>query len=247
LDFDHPCPAGKKKHPIGKVTGNDAKLRPGYFVLTLIDADVLVSSVKNLIFDLGGVILDLSVDHTLASFAALSGMSKEKVHELYHATPGFLDYERGAIDDARFRDFIRETYGIACDDAEIDRSWNAMLRGIPPVKLDLLMKLQNEFQVFLLSNTNSIHIGHINETMLPKGNENRTLDNYFHKAYYSHRMGKRKPDADIFEQVIEENNLLPEETLFLDDYAVNIEGAKAVGIKTVHVTSPNLILEYFHA
>lgn len=208
---------------------------------------MLVPSVKNLIFDLGGVILDLSVDHTLASFAGLSGIPKEKVHELYYNTAGFLDYEKGAMDDASFRNFIRETYCISCSDEEIDRSWNAMLRGIPAVKLDLLMRLQKEFNVFLLSNTNAIHIQHINEVMLPQGDKKRVLDSYFHKAYYSHRMGKRKPDADIFEQVIEENRLVPEQTLFLDDYDVNVEGARSVGIKTVHVTSPNLILEYFHA
>jgi putative hydrolase of the HAD superfamily len=209
--------------------------------------EVLVSSVKTLIFDLGGVILDLSVPNTLDLFANLSGMPREKVHELYFSTPGFLDYEKGLIDDRAFRDFVRQTYSITASDDEIDRAWNAMLLGIPALKLDLLTRLQNEFQVFLLSNTNSIHIHHINEAMMPKSGEKRTLDSYFHKAYYSHRMGKRKPDADIFEQVLEENQLVPEQTLFLDDYAVNIEGAKAVGIKTIHVTSPNLILDYFHA
>ena len=122
-----------------------------------------------------------------------------------------------------------------------------MLRGIPAIKLDLLMRLQNEFRVFLLSNTNAIHLDHINNIMLPKGANQKSLDDYFHKAYYSHRMRKRKPDAEIFEQVLEENHLIPEQTLFLDDYAINIEGAKALGIKTVHVTSPNLILDYFHA
>jgi len=208
---------------------------------------VLVPSVKNLIFDLGGVILDLSVQHTLDSFAALSGMPKEKVHALYFSAPGFLDYEKGSIDDRTFRDFVRETYSISAADAEIDRAWNAMLRGIPAVKLDLLTRLQNEFQVFLLSNTNAIHIQHINEVILPGGNGKRTLDSYFHKAYYSHRMGKRKPDADIFEQVLEENQLVPEQTLFLDDYAPNIVGAQSVGLRTFHVTSPNLILDHFHA
>ena len=121
-----------------------------------------------------------------------------------------------------------------------------MLRGIPPLKLELLKKLQSEFQVFLLSNTNNIHLHHINESMLPEEGRG-SLDNYFHKAYYSHKMGKRKPDAEIFEQVLDENHLLPEQTLFLDDYALNIEGAKSLGIRTVHVNSPNLILDYFHA
>ncbi len=208
---------------------------------------MLVPSVKNLIFDLGGVILDLSVDHTLSSFAGLAGIAKEKVHELYYSTPGFLQYEKGQMDDATFRNFIRETYCISCGDEEIDQSWNAMLRGIPAARLDLLMRLQKEFQVFLLSNTNAIHIQHINKVMLPGGKADLSLDSYFHKAYYSHRMGKRKPDADIFEQVIEENHLVPEQTLFLDDYAINLEGARSVGIQTVHVTSPNLILDYFHA
>jgi putative hydrolase of the HAD superfamily len=208
---------------------------------------MLVSSVKNLIFDLGGVILDLSVDHTLESFARVAQLPKEKVQDLYVTTPGFLQYEKGAMDDMAFRNFVRATFSISADDRTIDECWNAMLRGIPPLKLDLLVRLQSEFRVFLLSNTNAIHLDHINGVMLPKGTEKRTLDHYFHKAYYSHRMGKRKPDAEIFEQVLEENNLLPEQTLFLDDYAINIEGAKSLGIKTVHVTSPNLILDYFHA
>lgn len=208
---------------------------------------MLTASVKNLIFDLGGVILDLSVPHTLNRFAELSRMPAEKVQELYVSESGFLAYEKGSIDDRAFRDFVRTTYALEATDAEIDQAWNAMLRGIPQQKLDLLKRLQGEFQVFLLSNTNAIHIQHINEVILPKEGSDATLDSYFHKAYYSHRMGKRKPDADIFEQVLEENKLVPEQTLFLDDYDINIEGARSVGIRTVHVTSPNLILDYFHA
>ena len=208
---------------------------------------MLVPSVKSLIFDLGGVILDLSVDHTLTSFADLSKMSRQKVEELYVQSTGFLEYEKGLIDDRAFRDFVRKTFSISAEDAAIDDCWNAMLWGIPAVKLELLLRLQNEFQVFLLSNTNAIHLHHINEIILPQERHSMPLDSYFHKAYYSHRMGKRKPDAEIFEQVLEENNLLPEQTLFLDDYAVNIEGARSLGIKTIHVTSPNLILDYFHA
>lgn len=208
---------------------------------------MLVPSVKNLIFDLGGVILDLSVDHTLQSFSRLSNMPKERVQEVYVSERGFLDYEKGMIDDVAFRDFVRKTFSISAGDDAIDDCWNAMLRGLPTMKLELLMRLQNEFSVFLLSNTNAIHLHHINNIMLPEGGHQKSLDDFFHKAYYSHRMGKRKPDAEIFEQVLEENHLIPEQTLFLDDYAINIEGAKALGIKTVHVTSPNLILDYFHA
>lgn len=208
---------------------------------------MLAPSVKNLIFDLGGVILDLHVDKTLDSFAELSGFTREKVHALYLSAPGFLEYEKGLIDDHAFRAFVRETYALTATDQEIDACWNAMLGGIPPIKLELLLKLQREFRVFLLSNTNSIHLEHINGSLLSGITGKQPLDSYFHKAYYSHRMGKRKPDADIFEQVLEENQLIPEQTLFLDDYAINIEGAQSLGIRTLHVTSPNLILDYFHA
>lgn len=208
---------------------------------------MLVPSIKNLIFDLGGVILDLSVDHTLKAFALHAGIEKEKAHHIFTTAAGFEEYEKGAISDEAFRDFVREAYNITSDNQTIDKCWNAMLRGIPQVKLDLLIRLQSEFQVFLLSNTNGIHLDHINQVMLPQINGSTSLDSYFNKAYYSHRMLKRKPDAEIFEQVIDENHLVPEQTLFLDDNAVNIEGAKFVGLRTIHVTSPNLILDYFHA
>jgi FMN phosphatase YigB (HAD superfamily) len=208
---------------------------------------VLVPSTRNLIFDLGGVILDLSIDHTLHSFAKISKIDIETVRRRFATAPGFEEYEKGALDDSGFRNFVRETYSVTANDPVIDDCWNAMLRGIPQIKLDLLMRLQGEFRVFLLSNTNAIHIHHINEVMLPKMPGAKALETYFHKAYYSHRMRKRKPNADIFEEVMEENNLLPEQTVFLDDNDLNIEGARSLGIKTVHVTSPSLILDYFHA
>ena len=122
-----------------------------------------------------------------------------------------------------------------------------MLRGLPIKKLQLLQTLKKKYNVYLLSNTNGIHVSYINKIMLPAvTNDKISLDSYFHRAYYSHIMNKRKPNADIFEQVLEENALLPEQTLFLDDNIGNIEGARQLGIKTVHVVTPDLILEYFH-
>ena len=208
---------------------------------------MLVTSIRNLIFDLGGVILDLSVADTLQSFSSLSKIDVAKVKDIFTTSAGFEEYEKGAFDDDTFRNFVRETYSITADDRAIDKCWNAMLLGIPKVKLELLLRLQNEYQVFLLSNTNSIHLEYINEVMLPQIKGAKNLDSYFHKAYYSHKMRKRKPDAEIFEQVIDENHLLPEQTLFLDDNQMNIDGAHSLGIKTVHVHTPNLILDYFHA
>jgi glucose-1-phosphatase len=201
-------------------------------------------SIKNLVFDLGGVILDLAVDQTIQAFANLAGMSTEKATSIFHTSPEFNLYEKGGMTDQQFRDFLKSAYMPGATDAEIDNAWNQMLRRIPVRKLELLENLKRRHRVLLLSNTNEIHLSYINSKLLPTGIH--SLDKYFHKAYYSHRMLKRKPDAEIFEQVLLENNFIPEQTLFLDDNVMNIKGAESVGMKTVHVTTPDLILTYFN-
>lgn len=203
-------------------------------------------SVKNLIFDLGGVILDLSVDNTLQAFSTVSGLKKSVVKERFVSSGGFEKYEKGQLTDTEFRDFVREVYSVKVSDSIIDQCWNAMLLGIPSVKLDLLDQLRNTYQVYLLSNTNNIHLQYIQTKIMPSLRGHKSLDDYFHRAYYSHLMKKRKPDAEIFEHVLEENGLKANESLFIDDNEANIEGAKSLGIKTLHVPTPDLILTYFH-
>ena len=205
------------------------------------------TEIKHLIFDLGGVILDLSIDQSMQQFAALSGLDKEKVNEIYTTAPGFEIYERGMMNDADFRNFVREVFSVKSTDEQIDVCWNAMLLGLPLKKLKLIESLKKDFSVYLLSNTNNIHLNYINQIMLPGITDNgNVLDSFFHRAYYSHLMKKRKPNADIFEQVLNENSLKASETLFLDDNLSNVEGAKKLGIQTVHVLTPDLILDYFH-
>jgi putative hydrolase of the HAD superfamily len=205
---------------------------------------VVDPSVKNLVFDLGGVILDLSVDTTLSSFAKVSGIDKQEAKRLFISSPGFEAYEKGEIGDEEFRTFVKDLYKISSTDELLDACWNAMLLRIPQNKLDLLQTLKTRYNVVLLSNTNNIHLEYINNVLLPLTG-NYSLDVFFHRAYYSHRMKKRKPDADIFEQVLSENKFRPEETLFLDDNPQNVEGAGRLGIKTMYVTHPDIILDYF--
>ncbi|HEX6223459.1 MAG TPA: HAD-IA family hydrolase [Chryseolinea sp.] len=198
-----------------------------------------------MIFDLGGVILDLSVDTTLSSFANLSGIETATVKKLFVSSPQFEFYEKGGISDEEFRKFVKTLYGIDASDDQLDACWNAMLLGFPQKKLSLLETLKGKYNVYLLSNTNNIHLQYINNILLPKVNHHSQLDDFFHRAYYSHRMKKRKPDAEIFDQVLQEGNFLPEETLFLDDNLSNVEGAAKLGIKTVHVVNPDMIYDYF--
>jgi len=202
-------------------------------------------SIKNLIFDLGGVILDLSVDTTLSSFATLSGIEKSTVRKLFISSPEFEFYEKGGISDEDFREFVRTVYRINAPDESLDACWNAMLLGFPGRKLELLETLKRKYNVYLLSNTNNIHLQYINNILLPRVNHHSSLDYFFHRTYYSHRMKKRKPDAEIFEQVLYEGKFRPSETLFLDDNQSNVEGAGKLGIKTVHVVNADMVFDYF--
>lgn len=200
---------------------------------------------KNIIFDLGGVILDLDVPRTLEAFARASGLTIERVMHLFRSSAGFEKYERGEFDDDQFRDFVRRLYKINISDDELDQCWNAMLGPIPAAKLELLTFLKEKYPTYLLSNTNTIHLDYVNSVILPAQNT-PPLDGYFHRAYYSHFMGKRKPEPEIFQQVLDENYLKASETLFLDDNADNIAGAAAVGLQTAFVNTPDFILDYFN-
>jgi HAD superfamily hydrolase (TIGR01509 family) len=198
---------------------------------------------KNIIFDLGGVILNLSIPSTLKAFAEVSGKPVEDI--IPHITSKeFLDYEKGLLSDGEFRDKLRMKLEKNVTDEILDQCWNAMLGDIPQERIQLLERLYNTHRTFLLSNTNEIHLKRFSEiTRISTGKE--SLDPYFHKAYYSHRMKMRKPDAEIFEHVLKENDLDPNETLFLDDNLSNLEGARLTGIKTFYVEKPELIFSLF--
>jgi len=198
---------------------------------------------NNIIFDLGGVIINLSVPDTFAAFAKASGKSLDDVSK-YASHQVFLDYEKGLISDEEFRQSVKEMLDWKADAITFDSCWNAMLLDIPVERLRLLERLKKDYRIFLLSNTNEIHLRKFNEIL--NNTEGRSeMDHYFHKAYYSHRMKMRKPDKEIFEFVLNENQLNPKETLFLDDNVSNLEGAAQTGIQTFHVKNPDLIFSLF--
>lgn len=201
-------------------------------------------SFRNIIFDLGGVILNLSVDSTLRQFAALSSLPVEKVIEIYHAQPEFLAYEKGEITNDQFRTALRKLFGLTADDIALDTCWNAMLGDIPPERIELLRELKSKYRTYLLSNTNALHLDCFSG-IVRKTHNIDSLDPLFHKTYYSHLMKMRKPDPEIFEYVLKENNLNAGETIFLDDNTANLRGAASVGIQTFHVTHPDTIFSLF--
>ncbi|HZY80695.1 MAG TPA: HAD family phosphatase [Cyclobacteriaceae bacterium] len=205
---------------------------------------MLDSRIKNIIFDLGGVILNLSVDSTLRKFAELSNLPVDKVIATYHSRPEFLAYEKGEITNDEFRASLRNIFGLTANDLALDECWNAMLGDIPQERIELLRELKSKYRTFLLSNTNAIHLDCFSG-IVKKAHDIESLEPLFHKAYYSHLMKMRKPDAEIYQYVLKENNLKASETIFLDDNAANLKGAASVGIQTFHVTHPDLIFSLF--
>ncbi|MCS6833926.1 MAG: HAD-IA family hydrolase, partial [Flammeovirgaceae bacterium] len=141
-----------------------------------------------------------------------------------------------------FRKELKSFLELSIEDHVLDEAWNAMLLDIPAERLQLLGELQKKKKIFLLSNTNAIHKEAFDKKLQQHGYS--TLDVFFEKAYYSHLVGDRKPNASIFERVLQENQLNPQTTLFIDDTYQHIAGAKSVGLQTIHLQAPKTILDY---
>ena len=198
---------------------------------------------KNIIFDLGGVIINLDEKRTIRAFAQLSSLPKTTIEKRILQFEAYHQFEKGLISDDQFRNALRNEYKIVATDDEIDRCMNAMLLDIPKQRIELIKSL-NQHNIFLLSNTNQIHYTRFNQIFSETTGE-RSLDAYFTKAYYSHLVLGRKPDAKIYASRLKENELLAKDTLFLDDNLTNLEGAQSVGISTFHIKHPSQLFQLF--
>lgn len=205
---------------------------------------ILQPRIRNIIFDLGGVILNLDYNRTTEAFKQLGITEFEHLYSQAKQKHLFDEYEKGLISSDAFRSEMITLLESRPAPHEIDRAWNAMLLDLPPERLDLLQKLKDKYRLFLLSNTNEIHISAYSE-YLRQTFGFADLSHIFEKEYYSYRVGKRKPDREIFEMVLAENNLQPKETLFIDDSVQHVEGARLTGIRAYHLQPPQTILHLF--
>lgn len=201
-------------------------------------------AIKNIIFDLGGVILNLDVDRTHKQFSRISGKPIDQLKSEAGAMSFFSDYEQGTIEDRQFRKELSDFLAVRVSDIEVDQAWNAMLLDLPPIRIDLLKKVGSKFRIFLLSNTNNIHLQCFSE-IVKTTTTLTSLDSLFERAYYSHLLKMRKPNEEIYQHVLQENQLKANETLFLDDNLANLSGALSIGIQTFHVKHPDLIFSLF--
>jgi len=198
-------------------------------------------AIKNIIFDLGGVILNIDFRKTEDAFADLGFTNFKQYMTQFHITPFFEEYETGKIDDAAFIRGIQEIAGRPLAAQDIIHAWDALLLDFPPVRIQLLEKLRKQYRIFLLSNTNSLHHQAFQEKLYAA--TGKRLEDIFERTYFSHAVHLRKPHAAIYQLVLNENNLNPAETLFIDDTASNFSGAEEVGIQTFYLEPPLTILD----
>jgi glucose-1-phosphatase len=192
-----------------------------------------MENISAIIFDLGGVIMDIDVKQTLKAFTKLGLKDIEKYFGHGFAASFFSDHESGKITDEEFLNEIKKLLsGEVSDEAVID-AWNALLLRFPPERIALLREIKPKFRLFLFSNTNAIHYDKFSE--IYRNEFSGKLEDLFEKAYYSHSLGHRKPDEAGFELIIRENGLDPKETLFVDDALINVEGAIRTGLKGLYL------------
>lgn len=228
-----------------------------YIFVTKIQKEVILLRIKqpkmainpdiqNIIFDLGGVLLNIDYSATLKAFKELGLDKFDEVYSQSAQKELFDDFETGKISAQEFRNRIKQLSSLPISDKQIDSAWNAMLLDLPKERLEILDKLWDEHRLFLLSNTNDIHISaYANYLQKEFGFPN--LSHLFEKEYYSYKIGMRKPSAEIFKYVLEENNLLAKETMFIDDSPQHVESAAKCGIQALllDVKGGQTILDIF--
>lgn len=234
-----------------------------------------LKDIEAIIFDLGGVILNIDYKLTINAFKKLGITNFDELYSQARQLSFFDDFETGKISAEDFFVSLNKHTGLKLNPHEATTAWNAMLLDLPWERIELLKKLGKKHRLFLLSNTNETHIaaftGYLEKTFStpplpsPKGRalsvpspsergrkrsfnpkkRESILEGVFEKVYYSCRIGCRKPDEVIFKKLMEENNLKPAKTLFIDDSYQHIEAAGKLGIKTIYLKKPETIMDIF--
>ena len=191
-----------------------------------------LSNIKNIIFDLGRVLLNLDFDASIKAFQKLGSDSEVLDHKNAYADPIFYNLEVGKITPTEFRSGVRKLLqNEELTDEQIDTAWYAMILDIPAQRVKKVLELSKNYNLYLFSNTNQIHI----DRLLAEFKTQHGIDfpSLFKTVYYSHEIHDRKPEISSFEKVIELSGVDPKETLFVDDLEKNIIAAEQAGLNTL--------------
>lgn len=192
-----------------------------------------MKNIRNVIFDLGGVLFNIDFSLTEKAFTALGVNDFSSFFTQFHSNDLFVKLETGVAEHLFYDDF-RAASGLNLSNEQIRDAWNALLLDFRMDSIAALPGLRSKYKIYLLSNTNEIHMQEFHRIYRTLFAES-SFDDLFDAAYYSHRIGQRKPNAASFEFVLKKHGLVAEETLFIDDSINNIEAAQKLGIQTVHL------------
>ena len=202
------------------------------------------AKIKNIIFDLGGVVLDIDESIVYKELEKL-GLSVSELARSKEFMDLLSKFDIGVYTAPTFRKKCKELLGLEkMTDQKFDGIWNAMLLDIPRERIEALEKVKKHYKIFLMSNTNVIHYDlYIRDLQLRFGYHE--FDELFNKSYFSFDIHLEKPDPRFFELILDHEGLLPEETLFIDDTEANIKAAKSLGIHTYHISRDELVRNLF--
>ena len=193
------------------------------------------NQIKNIIFDLGNVIINIDFDLTFEAFEKMTSKNLKEIYQEFENQQIWERYELGELSNDDFIQLLRNALEISESDEKIISAWNALLLDIPRKRIERIKELSKKYRLFILSNTSDLHILDVNR-ILKESNGVSDLKELVEVAYYSYEMELRKPGQEIYNSVLEQSNLKASETVFLDDNYDNIVGANAVGLHTIHVT-----------
>ncbi len=189
---------------------------------------------KNIIFDFGAVVININIPAAYRAFAKLSGKDPKEIENLFEQQGAYADFESGKMTNEAFFDLLRKELQISSDNETLTEAWNAMLLDIPLERVEKLKELKSRYNIYLLSNTNAIHVKKI-KTMFMQNFGIEDFTKLFHKPYLSYEIGIVKPDPAIYEFVLKDAGIKREETVFLDDNAFNVKSALSIGLPTIQV------------
>lgn len=197
-------------------------------------------AIKNIIFDLGGVILDIDYHKTISAFQQLGSNNFEKHFNQAKQSGIFDAFETGKMGAKDFVFEIKKMLPNSTSEQEIVCAWNAMLLDFLPERIAYLEEIRKYYHIFLYSNINAIHQAFV-YNLLDKNYGIEQFNDLFQKTYYSHEFGFRKPHPEGFMKIINDNHLSTTETLFIDDTLQHIEAAAKLGIQTLHLQSQSIM------
>ena len=191
--------------------------------------------IKNLVFDFGGVLVQLNMKRCVERFAALGFTDVEKYVNAYSKEGLFQELELGNVSVPEFCSEVAKHCSDGVSDSQILDAWNSFLNGVPAHLMNALIDLRKDYRVILLSNTNKPHWDFSCREYF--SHDGRSVEDHFEKMFLSFEMHVTKPDAQIFEQMCAQADILPQETLFLDDAKANCAAAEKLGINTHLITA----------